>query len=143
MASLNRSGNAFAAAVLEWTIEMKDYTKKVWQESFISFVYYMQRPMHEGGHMPVRTGFLRASLMVSTSPIAWMRSKRPDDRGPYVWFPTEMESVVRSARVGETLHTMYQAEYAMVIEYDYYMFQRLAVQAWPMIVEQTKARLSA
>lgn len=143
MAYLNRAGNVFAASVLEWTIDMKDYTKRVWQESFIEFVYFMQRPADRGGHMPVRTGFLRSSLMVSTSPITWARWNKPDERGPYNWWPTQMENTVRAAKVGSTLYTMYQASYAQVIEYEYWGFQRLAVQMWPTIVEQVKARLSA
>lgn len=144
MATINRSGNQFAAIVLDWTIDMKDYTKKVWQESFIQFVYFMQRPTEQGGNMPVKTGFLRSSLMVSTSPLAWSRTRKPDTGFfQYTWFPTEMETTVRSAKVGQTLYCMYQAEYASVIEYEYYMFQRLAVQMWPTIVEQVKARLSA
>lgn len=142
MASINRSGNVFGAIVGEWTLEMKNYTKAVWQESAIAFMYWMQTPVNRGGRMPVVTGFLRASLMVSVSALSFMAWHKPSEDQSYVWFPTEAENTIRSARVGSTIHFMYQAVYTNRMEYTMgYGFQRLAVQAWPTIVQQVIQRL--
>jgi|SRR6478609_12002539 len=146
MAVIRRSGNVFAAVVGEWVLEMKGYTKAVWQESAIAFMYYMQLPVLRGGRMPVRTGFLRASLMVSTSPISYAALNNPNENSTYVWFPTEAENMIRSAAVGSTIYFMYQAVYANRMEYGDthimgYGFQRLAVQAFPSIQDQVIARL--
>lgn len=147
MAVLRRNGNEFAADVGDYVVRMKDLTKLVWQESMLELVRRMQMPLSSGGRMPVVTGFLRASFRISTSPIAIGTRERPGP-GPYGWSIDEVVGQVRAFKVGQRVYMGYEAIYADRIEYGAgsfpgYAFQRLAVQLWPVIVQQTFARLSA
>lgn len=143
----NRYGNSFALEIEEWTIEAKNYTKRVWQNSVLDFVEYMQLPVYVGGNMPVLTGFLRSSLLCSTSPVAAGTMEKPGgDTMSFDWDPSDVESVILGAKVGQTLYMGYGAVYAGVAEYGgpdrpARGFQRLAVQEWPEILADNIARL--
>jgi hypothetical protein len=144
-ARTQRSGNRFAADVGVWTVQMKNLTKRVWQESVLDLIRIMQTPVGQGGNMPVKTGFLRSSLMVSTSLVPVAEIRRPE-KGPFVYFPAEVESTVMGAHVGEHIYIGYTAEYANYAEYGNgsypgHGFQRLAVQQWPFIVDAAIARV--
>lgn len=140
MVVLRRTGNIFAAQVGRDVLELKDYTKRVWQESLLDFVMRMQRPVGGGGSMPVLTGFLRASLMVSTSPVPVLSFKKPTGEWSFGWSMSDVFPVIKSLKLGDTAYFGYGAEYANVLELRY-GFQRLAIQSFPSIVEQVKTRL--
>lgn len=146
--AVNRSGNVFAAEIGRWTVDMKGYTKRVWQLSVLQLAHIMNLPEGRGGNMPVRTGFLRSTLVASTSPIAIASAERPDDRGPYVYNPVAVERVVMGAKVGERLYIGYLADYVWAAEfgtrnYAGHAFQRLAVQRWDGIVQWAKNQARA
>lgn len=143
MAITVRNANAFVADVGRQVLEMKGYTKRVWQMALIRFAEYMNMPVDRGGNMPVRTGFLRSTLMASTSPLAIASLERPDADGPYPYFPTKVERIIMGARVGEKIYLGYLADYVWYAEYggrNYagHAFIRLAVQQWPSMVEWAK-----
>lgn len=147
MTITNRSGNVFAATIGRRVVELKNMTKAVWQESMIELIYRMQLPVNAGGRMPVRTGFLRSSLRVSTSRIAIAKMRRPGD-GPYTWDISSAAAFIRAQKVGVTLRIGYLAEYVYKMEYGVgdrpgYGFQRLAVQMWPTIVKNKVAEIKA
>lgn len=142
MAVIRRAGQAFAAIVGAHCIDMKDRTKRVWQESVIELCHIMNTPIMRGGNMPVRYGFLRSSLMASVSPLPFGTESRPVDEPIYMWFPNRLEAVVMSAKVGQKLFIGYMADYAYVQEFRY-GFVRLAAQRWPEIVARTEQRIMA
>ena len=146
MAVLKRVGQEFAAEIGQFTVSMKDVTKRYFHESVILLCEIMQTPKSRGGRMPVLYGFLRSTLMVSTSPIALGTMKRPVDEPIYLYFPNRTEDEIRKARPGQTLYIGYGAEYADAQEYGWdghpgNAFQRMAVQQWPMILAATEQRL--
>jgi hypothetical protein len=135
---IHRSGNEFAAEVLEETIELVGYTTRVWKGSILRFVEFMQRPRSAGGNMPVRTGFLRASLLASTAPIEGGTQRHPGGES-YAWNMRQVFGVVNRMRPGDQCYFAYEAEYADAVEYGFKNrpaagFQRLAIQAWPSLV---------
>jgi hypothetical protein len=137
---IKRTGNYFAAQIAEEVVQLKDFTKKVWQESLLELVWRMQRTTFNGGHMPIRTGWLRSSLMVSTAPVPSKSMKKPSEDMSYGWAMTEVFPIIKNARIGETIYMGYGAPYVDVQELRY-GFQRLAIQSWPTIVEQVQSRL--
>lgn len=144
---INRSGAVWAAQIGEWTVQTRDFTKRVWQRSCIRLVYYMQMPASMGGNMPVDTGFLRSSLRASTSPVAIATVRHPGGRG-FLYFPNRIEDVIMGITMGRTLFMGYEAEYANVIEYGGRHtpargFQRLAVQRWSAIVDSVIAEMKS
>lgn len=149
MVVVSRSGNEFGVFVKEWTVQMKDYTKRVWADSVDDLVDEMQRPIDYGGRMPVVSGFLRSSLMISTSPVSLLPYSAKVSGRFYPWDGgAEIRSFLESQRVGTTVYLGYQAPYADKLEYGTgdrpgYGFQRLALQNWPAIVQRNVTRLRA
>jgi hypothetical protein len=133
---INRAGNAFALEVGLHVLELKNFTKKVWQESVIRLMDEMQLPVGAGGNMPVQTGFLRSSLQVGLLPVAENSMSRPSKTGSYEWDSSFSHDVVRQSKVGETIYMGYAADYAAKAEF-MHGFQRLAVQNWPAIIRET------
>ena len=88
------------------------------------------------GNMPVATGFLRASLLVSTSHMPTINpaaSGKPNET--YDWDEGEISLAIAGADIGDALFAGYTASYARIMEARY-GFVRLAAQQWPAIVNE-------
>ena len=85
------------------------------------------------GHMPIDTGFLRASLQAGIDePVA--RSSTPAAGHQDVAYnPAPVALVIAGARLGQTIFATYGAVYARAMEARY-GFVRLAAQNWQKIV---------
>lgn len=137
---VSRAGNKFAAEVGEWVVSTKDYTRQVMRESIRELVYQLQATC------PHETGFLRASLMTSTTslpPPDWIR---PDRHRTYNWDNSSFEHIVGSIKVGDKIYISYLAYYFPYLEYGTADIAargwvRLGIQRWPSIVDQVVARL--
>ena len=139
---------SFAAQVKEWADKVPEAIEAVRNDSAQEVVEIMQTPTAEGGKMRVDTGFLRASLLGSTSampridPNRKPRKRNKDETG--VIYPNEgevIEATIAGADLEDTLYFGYTAAYAGAREYGARgqppdAFVRSAAQKWPQIVEK-------
>lgn len=145
---------SFAAALDDWVLETKERTLAVFRGSAQEIIEVMQKPVAEGGNMPVDTGFLRASLQVNLN--GWVPTNRenpkPDaPKGALDTFnSTVAELVIAGAKLGDTVYASYSANYAPMMEYGTSKtqpraFVRLAMaQAETIVKHQTvRAMLTA
>lgn len=81
-----------------------------------------------------RTGFLRASLLASTSNMPIIdRDARPVEGVPYAEDNTQIALVIAGASLGQTIYLGFTASYARPREFHDGMV-RLTAQRWPVIV---------
>jgi len=80
------------------------------------------------------TGFLRASLLASTSSMPIIdRDARPVEGVPYAEDNTQIALVIAGASLGQTIYLGFTASYARPREFHDGMV-RLTAQRWPVIV---------
>lgn len=97
------------------------------------------KPRGKGGNMRVLTGFLRASLMASTSQMPSINpSARPPDGVEDERYPEDLSQinlVIAGANIGQSIFLGFSASYARYREYED-GFVRLAAQRWAQTVEE-------
>jgi hypothetical protein len=110
-------------------------TNRAYQEALVLLAAEMQRPITEGGNMPVDTGFLQSSLEASV--VGTKPPLVPHPGGErYFYDATQVNAVLRTATIRRHRATLaYAAEYAQFANYDH-RFRDLAVQKWPALVNQ-------
>lgn len=95
-------------------------------------------PRSKGGNMRVLTGFLRASLMASTSQMPSINpSARPPDDVDSERYPEDLSQinlVIAGADLGQSVFLGFTASYARYREYED-GFVRLAAQRWSETVK--------
>lgn len=99
--------STFAATVGDWAHKVPDALELVFKESAQELVG------HLNALVPVATGFLRASLMASTTAMPLIRQtdgQVPGDLG-------EIVLVIAGADLGDTLYLGYTASYAAFVHY--------------------------
>ncbi|MFK0273653.1 HK97 gp10 family phage protein [Ensifer sp. NPDC090286] len=140
---------SFSAAVAQWADKVEGAVDAVFKESVQEVVEEMQTPVGQGGRMRVDTGFLRASLLASsTSMPAIVASANPVAGTGYSADFAQIEAVIAGADIGDTLYFGYTASYAGHREYGASGqpadgFVRMAAQNWPIIVDRKAAELKA
>lgn len=138
---------SFAAKVASFADKVEGAVEGVFKSSVQEVVNEMQTPRAAGGRMRVKTGFLRASLMASTSAMPSInRSAKPATGQSYAADFGQIEAVIAGADIGDTLYFGYTAAYAGAREYGARgqapdAFVRSAVQNWGAIVDRNTARL--
>lgn len=98
-----------------------------------------------GGRLPVDTGFLWHSLVVSLDGMPQMRDN-PTEATTYTYNPGPINMVVSNATLGDTIFAGYAAKYAAKVNYSYgYMFVDMATQRWSQtvnaVVQELKGRM--
>jgi hypothetical protein len=138
---------SFTAQIDAWATKVEKRLEFVFKEAAQRVIEDMQRVGPSvanpdggaGGHMPVDTGFLRASLVVSINSIDAGIKVAPKD----VWTHTYDESgttmIILGAKLGDSIFAVYTAAYARRMEYEGaggtgYGFVRLAAQKWQSVV---------
>lgn len=140
---------SFQAEVDAWITKVKGATEAVVKESAQAIVSEMQTPRGEGGRMRVDTGFLRASLLASTSSMPYIDATAYPVPGQiYPYDASAVEAVIIGSEVGQTLYFGYTAAYSAAREYGARgqnpdAFVRSAAQRWPTIVNEKAAELKA
>ena len=140
---------SFSAAVAQWADKVEGAAEAIFKEATQEVVEEMQRPVGQGGRMRVDTGFLRASLLASSTAMpAITASAMPVTGGTYAPDFGQIEAVIAGADIGDTLYFGYTAAYAGYREYGANGqpadgFVRLAAQNWPIIVDRKAAELKA
>ena len=127
--------------------KVKGGAEAVFKESAQAVVSEMQRPRAKGGRMRVDTGFLRNSLLASTSAMpSIIPGSGPSDGATYSFDESAIEAVIAGAELGETIYVGYTASYAGYREYGARgqapdAFVRTATQQWQSIVDSKAAEL--
>lgn len=157
----------FVARVDEWCTQMEDRLLWVFIEAVQRVIAKMQqvgpskaRGGQGTGHMPVDTGFLRASLIVELNTLSATKTVPPKDVESFEYNDSQVSMIILGARLGDSIYAAYTAAYARRLEYGFsgtdalgrtfnqegYAFVRLAVQQWQSIVDEVvkeaKARSS-
>lgn len=142
--------STFSATVADWCEEVEGATEAVFKESVQELIRIAQTPKKSGGRMPIDTGFLRASLLGSTSmmPTIDPTAFPPDDAAPnsIPYTGEEITTVIISHQLGTPLYFGWTAAYAAYREYGANnippdAFMRTAAQQWPQIVAAKEAEL--
>jgi hypothetical protein len=139
---------SFSAAVSEWVRETKARQEAVFKESAQRVVEVMQTPVSQGGNLPVATGFLRASLTAILGAGLPIARDNPVDGGSFSYTGEQINLVIASADIGDTITIAYAANYAVHVEYGARgrparRFVALAAQQWPRIVEEVTLEAKA
>lgn len=137
---------SFAAAVERQVIRTKLQLQAVFQLA-VQYTYddmQLEGPSvtnpagGRGGHMPIRTGFLRASPVASDTEPPLMRAGHspPNPNALNSYQPGgEVALVISGAAIGDVIHIGYTADYAVFVEARY-GFVRLAAQNWQQNVDK-------
>lgn len=106
--------------------------------------------MGGGGRLPVDTGYLRASLVVSIGEALPAITEAPKEGGSHTWDASAVQLKLEGAELSDTITAAYTAAYARRIEYGFKgkdklgrqfsqsgtRFVALAAQQWPQIVDR-------
>jgi len=138
---------SFSASVNKWVAKSERRIETVFKEAAQDVISEMQEvgpsvanpDSHGTGHMPVDTGFLRASLQASLNSPAPAMTFRPPDAKSVKYDPSPVALVIAGAQLGQTIYATYAAAYAPRMEARY-GFVRLAAQNWQSIVDR-RARI--
>ncbi|MDV3257747.1 MAG: hypothetical protein LOX97_08215, partial [Sphingomonas sp.] len=106
----------FSAQVAAHVAKYKRRMEAVFRASAQDVAREVVRPVGAGGHMRVDTGFLRASLMASTSQMPSINpAARPASNAAPNSFPEDfgqINLVIAGAQLGETIYLGFTASYA-------------------------------
>jgi len=142
---------SFAASVGAWARQTEARTLAVHRHAVQTLAEEVRKVIPEGGHMPVDTGFLRASLMASTA--AMPRLEAPGEAKTYseASGQSDIVLVLAGATLYQKIYLGFTAVYARRLEYGFegedvlgrtyhqqgYGFVRLTAQRWKKIVAES------
>lgn len=144
--------SSFTATVSAWVRKSEKRMIAVFKESA------QQVGLEVKGKTPVDTGFLRASLLASTSSMPLIdRETRPEKNAVIADNNAEIALVIAGASLGDTIYFGFTAAYARRIEYGFsgedslgrkynqtgVGMVRLTAQRWPDIVREVAAKAKA
>ena len=139
----------FAAQVADWVAQSKQAAEDVFHTASSRVVDIMQTTRGAGGNMPVDTGFLRASLLASSSSMPQIRADaKPVAGSAYGYDSGPINLVINNTPLGGKVYCGYSANYAGYAEFGTgstpaRLFVTLASQQWVAIVKQVEQELSA
>lgn len=139
---------SFSASVSDWVRKSEARIAAVFKMSAQDVISEMQEvgpsvanPSSFGtGHLPVDTGYLRASLQAAINTPQPAMMFRPPNVQNAAYDASPVALVIAGAKLGETIYATYGAVYAPRMEAKY-GFVRLAAQNWQQIVNRN-ARLA-
>lgn len=132
---------SFAASVDAWTRKSKQRATAIFRESAQRLVDEVQTPIARGGHLPVDTGFLRASFRVSLDGMPFGAAQNPGT-GSFAYDEGAVSLRIAGAEIGDTIWGGWSANYAPYMEFKY-GFLESAAQGWSGIVRQVVAEAKA
>lgn len=138
--------NDFTSKVSAWVKKSEARTLAVFKESTKTLVQIAQNGVP---HIPVDTGFARASLRSSLSQMPQIDSanKRPQNSSVVADNATgEVMALIATVQLGQTIFIGWTANYVAELEKGHSQqapngFVRLAALQWTRIVRETCARL--
>ncbi|ETA72336.1 MULTISPECIES: hypothetical protein [Mesorhizobium] len=143
---------SFAATVGDWCLKVPIAVEIVFKEAAQELVSQLDQLLADEVYAKPqppgykRTGFLRASLMASTSAMPTLSRDNPG-----VAVPPDLGDVIlviNGADLGDTLYLGYTASYAAVVAYGANgtrprPWVAMAAQRWQMIVDQKATEIKA
>lgn len=78
-----------------------------------------QRTVNDGGRLPIRTGYLRASLVATLGEDRPPATSPPDAGGSFSWDAGQIALVIDGAPAEATLRFTYSARYAARIHFGF------------------------
>ena len=128
---------SFSAKVGAWVAATKARTLAVRNESAQRIVEEMNTAGPsvanpgggQGGHLPVDSGFMRASLLAINGTALPSVRLNPSPDARYSYDEGQVGLVIADAAITDTLTFVYTANYSKVME-ERYAFVRLAAQNW-------------
>jgi hypothetical protein len=137
---------SFTAQVNAFVQKTRVRQLAVFRESAQRTIALAQTPVSEGGNLPVKTGFMRASLRVSLDGSLPSLTGRPDGVLAVPYDAGEVGLVIANANLDAKITAGYGANYAVYQEYGSQgragrRFVALAAQQWPRIVGEVAAEL--
>lgn len=135
---------SFSAEVGTWVRQTRDRMDAVYRESAQRVVEVMQTPRAMGGNLRVDTGFLRASLVATTSSALPALRDKPDGEAKFSYNAGQISLVIAGADIKDPITVVYTASYARPREYGARgypgdRFVALAAQQWQRIVTEVAA----
>ena len=126
---------SFSQQVGKWAQQSQARTTAVFRDSAQEMVRRMQRTVARGGNMPVDTGYLRNSLLGSTSSVPTMRENATGEADQVVL-------TIARLQLGQTFYAGWTANYARHVHYGTNgrpgrLWRDLAAQQWHSIVQQS------
>lgn len=129
MATTIKRGESFTAQVEAFVTKAKRMQAEVAHEAAIGLAETATQSKDQGGNLPVVKGNLQRSFAASTvGPVSVLWGQK-EFRGTL----DGVMSVIRNAKIGQTIWMGFQAAYARKVEVDN-GFIRLAAQRWDQIV---------
>lgn len=136
---------SFAAAVKDWADRTEAKMTEVFRQSASEVLREMNRPVGEGGNMPVDTNFLRDSRLVGLNIEMPLANRAHPGKGAFAPQPG-VDLIIAGAGIGDTIVAGYTANYAGHVNNGTSrmaprQFVEKAAQQWPTIVGNVIARL--
>jgi hypothetical protein len=140
----------FDAQVSAWVAKTQRRMKAVRDESTQRVLAVANTTVGEGGNLPFKTGFLRASLKVGIGAVQFAAIKPAADGAVPSYDASAAALTISNAKIEDTITAMWTAAYAARMNYGFvgkdslgreynqkgYKFRDLAVQQWPRIVSE-------
>ena len=115
---ISRGKARFSNIVSPWTQESQKRLNAVFRLSTQRIIEVMQRTDAEGGYLPYKDGFLRASLVVLVNKNAPAPDKTQADSSN-TYNPAEIQLAIASAVAGDRIVAAYTMEYARRLEFGF------------------------
>lgn len=130
---------SFAAQVSEWVAETKDRQVRVRKGSAQAIIAIMQTPRDQGGNLRFDTGYLRSSLVVTTSTALPAITYKPDGITAFSYDAAATSLVIAGAAPSDPITAVYTANYARPRNFGARgeagdRWVDLAAQRWPQVV---------
>lgn len=146
----------FSKQVEEFGIRAKRDITKVFHVATARLVEEMQKTSAEGGHLPFKEGYLRASLVITINSAPPIPDKTKKDATTSYNFNALVRQINRS-KIGDRVTASYTMIYARRLEYGFTgtdslgraynqpprAFARLAAQKWKGIVSDVASEVKA
>lgn len=132
---------SFSAKVSDWARQTPQRIEAVYKESAQRVIAAAQLPAGQGGNMPVDTGYLRASLVVSLGLDLPSQTDKPEGPASFTYAPSAADLAIANADIGTPITAAWTANYAKHVEYGARgragrRFVALAAQRWQQIVTE-------
>lgn len=139
---------SFSAQVRAFTDKAKERMDIVHRESAQRVVEVMQRDRSMGGNLRVDTGYLRASLVATTTGILPPVTFKPEGVSSFSYNPGPINLVILNADIKDPITVVYTANYSTAREYGSRgqpgdRWVALAAQQWQAVVNGVVAEVTA
>lgn len=138
----------FAATVTAWVEATKERKEAVRKGSAQAIIALMQTPRSQGGNLRLDTGFLRSSLVVTTSTALPAVQFKPDGVERFTYDAAATSLVIAGAAPSDPITAVYVSNYALPREFGSRgqpgdRWVALAAQRWQQVVNEQAAKAQA